>query len=236
MVKARIRKENIFKSVGKEDQREALRGDLKFNPPPGVSFRSHGLFALRERTIVKRRTFASSFSLRSFSERGKKERARDQFKEISKRGDHFQKGNRKSASLCALSFVSVRFRSRKNGRREREEEELLRFRVGRALREERGGAQLPSSSSSSETTRLLTAFFQKRSSAKEGKIDQKLKRTELFRGDGPVAVFIEQSERFFEFGDLLVREFSRHDVFVVVVFLCRVCALRVRNKKSEELV
>ena len=63
-----------------------------------------------------------------------------------------------------------------------------------------------------------------------------MKRTELFRGDGPVAVFIEQSERFFEFGDLLVREFSRHDVFVVVVFLCRVCALRVRNKKSEELV
>lgn len=104
------------------------------------------------------------------------------------------------------------------------------------MRDERGGAQLPSSSSSSETTRLLTAFFQKRSSAKEGKIDQKLKRTELFRGDGPVAVFIEQSERFFEFGDLLVREFSRHDVFVVVVVLCRVCALRVRNKKSEELV
>ena len=146
-----------------------MRGDLKFNPPPGVSFRSHGLFALRERTIVKRRTFASSFSLRSFSERGKKERARDQFKEISKRGDHVQKGNRKSASLCALSFVSVRFRSRKNGRREREEEELLRFRVGRALREERGGAQLPSSSSSSETTRLLTAFFQKNRAQKKGK-------------------------------------------------------------------
>lgn len=38
-----------------------MRGDLKFNPPPGVSFRSRGLFALRERTIVKRRTFASSF-------------------------------------------------------------------------------------------------------------------------------------------------------------------------------
>ena len=186
--------------------------------------------------IVKRRTFTSFFSLRSSSERRKKERARDQFKEISKRGDHFQKGNRKSASLCALSFVSVRFRSRKNGRREREEEELLRFRVGRALRDERGGAQLPSSSSSSETTRLLTAFFQKNRARKEGKIDQKLKRTELFRGDGPVAVFIEQSERFFEFGDLLVREFSRHDVFVAVVFLCRVCALRVRNKKSEELV
>ena len=146
-----------------------MRGDLKFNPPPGVSFRSHGLFALRERTIVKRRTFASLFSLRSFSERGKKERARDQFKEISKRGDHFQKGNRKSASLCALSFVSVRFRSRKNGRREREEEELLRFRVGRALRDERGGAQLPSSSSSSETTRLLTAFFQKNRAQKKGK-------------------------------------------------------------------
>ena len=166
-----------------------MRGDLKFNPPPGVSFRSHGLFALRERTIVKRRTFASFFSLRSFSERGEKERARDQFKEISKRGDHFQKGNRKSASLCALSFVSVRFRSRKNGAREREEEELLRFRVGRSLRDE-SGAQLPSSSSS-ETTRLLTAFFQKNRARKEGKIDQKLKRTELFRGDGPVAVFIE---------------------------------------------
>ena len=97
-------KENIFKSVGKEDQREALRGDLKFNPPPGVSFRSHRLFALREETIVKLRSFASFFSLRSSSERRKKERARDQFKEISKRGDHFQKGNRKSASLCALSF------------------------------------------------------------------------------------------------------------------------------------
>ena len=45
-------------------------------------------------------------------------------------------------------------------------------------------------------------LFPEESSAKEGKIDQKLKRTELFRGDGPVAVFIEQSERFFEFGDL----------------------------------
>ena len=83
---------------------------------------------------------------------------------------------------------------------------------------------------------IVDRLFPEESSAKEGKIDQKLKRTELFRGDGPVAVFIEQSERFFEFGDLLVREFSRHDVFVVVVFLCRVCALRVRNKKSEELV
>lgn len=83
---------------------------------------------------------------------------------------------------------------------------------------------------------IVDRLFPEESSAKEGKIDQKLKRTELFRGDGPVAVFIEQSERFFEFGDLLVREFSRHDVFVFVVFLCRVCALRVRNKKSEELV
>ena len=83
---------------------------------------------------------------------------------------------------------------------------------------------------------IVDRLFPEESSAKEGKIDQKLKRTELFRGDGPVAVFIEQSERFFEFGDLLVREFSRHDVFVAVVFLCRVCALRVRNKKSEELV
>ena len=138
--------------------------------------------------------------------------------------------------MLSLSFPFVSVREKTDDEREEEEEELLRFRVGRALRDERGGAQLPSSSSSSETTRLLTAFFQKRSSAKEGKIDQKLKRTELFRGDGPVAVFIEQSERFFEFGDLLVREFSRHDVFVVVVFLCRVCALRVRNKKSEELV
>ena len=143
-----------------------MRGDLKFNPPPGVSFRSHGLFALRERTIVKRRTFASLFSLRSFSERGKKERARDQFKEISKRGDHFQKGNRKSASLCALSFVSVR---EKTDDEREEEEELLRFRVGSALRDERGGAQLPSSSSSSETTRLLTAFFQKNRARKKGK-------------------------------------------------------------------
>ena len=82
---------------------------------------------------------------------------------------------------------------------------------------------------------IVDRLFPKNRARKEGKIDQKLKRTELFRGDGPVAVFIEQSERFFEFGDLLVREFSRHDVFVVV-FLCRVCALRVRNKKSEELV
>lgn len=137
--------------------------------------------------------------------------------------------------MLSLSFPFVSVREKTDDERE-EEEELLRFRVGRALRDERGGAQLPSSSSSSsETTRLLTAFF-RRISRKEGKIDQKLKRTELFRGDGPVAVFIEQSERFFEFGDLLVREFSRHDVFVVVVFLCRVCALRVRNKKSEELV
>ena len=83
---------------------------------------------------------------------------------------------------------------------------------------------------------IVDRLFPKNRARKEGKIDQKLKRTELFRGDGPVAVFIEQSERFFEFGDLLVREFSRHDVFVAVVFLCRVCALRVRNKKSEELV
>ena len=137
--------------------------------------------------------------------------------------------------MLSLSFPFVSVREKTERERE-EEEELLRFRVGRALRDE-SGAQLPSSSSSSssETTRLLTAFFQKNRARKEGKIDQKLKRTELFRGDGPVAVFIEQSERFFEFGDLLVREFSRHDVFVVV-FLCRVCALRVRNKKSEELV
>lgn len=136
-----------------------MRGDLKFNPPPGVSFRSHGLFALRERTIVKRPTFASFFSLRSFSERGKKERARDQFKEISKRGDHFQKGNRKSASsMCSLfrSFVSVRGKKE----REREEEEPLCFRVFRSLRDE-SGVQPSSSSSSSETTRLLTAFFPK---------------------------------------------------------------------------
>ena len=125
--------------------------------------------------------------------------------------------------MCSLfrSFVSVRGKKE----REREEEEPLCFRVFRSLRDE-SGAQPSSSSSSSETTRLLTAFF-RRISRKEGKIDQKLKRTELFRGDGPVAVFIEQSERFFEFGDLLVREFSRHDVFVVV-FLCCVCALRVR--------
>jgi len=128
--------------------------------------------------------------------------------------------------VLSLSFPFVSVREKTDDERE-EEEELLRFRVGRALRDERGGAQLPSSSSSSETTRLLTAFFQKNRARKEGKIDQKLKRTELFRGDGPVAVFIEQSERFFEFGDLLVREFSRHDVFVVV-FLCCVCALRVR--------
>ena len=237
MVKARIRKENIFKSVGKEDQREALRGDLKFNPPPGVSFRSHGLFALRERTIVKRRTFASSFSLRSFSERGKKERARDQFKEISKRGDHVQKGNRKSASLCALSFVSVRFRSRKNGRRERGgggRTASFSRRTRFARRERRRTASVVVVVI--RNNEIVDRLFPEESSAKEGKIDQKLKRTELFRGDGPVAVFIEQSERFFEFGDLLVREFSRHDVFVVVVFLCRVCALRVRNKKSEELV
>lgn len=237
MVKARIRKENIFKSVGKEDQREALRGDLKFNPPPGVSFRSHGLFALRERTIVKRRTFASFFSLRSFSERGKKERARDQFKEISKRGDHFQKGNRKSASLCALSFVSVRFRSRKNGRRERGgggRTASFSRRTRFARRERRRTASVVVVVI--RNNEIVDRLFPEESSAKEGKIDQKLKRTELFRGDGPVAVFIEQSERFFEFGDLLVREFSRHDVFVVVVFLCRVCALRVRNKKSEELV
>ena len=73
------------KEEEEEEKEEALRGDLKFNPPPGVSFRSHGLFALRERTIVKRRTFASFFSLRSFSERGKKERARDQFKDANRR-------------------------------------------------------------------------------------------------------------------------------------------------------
>ena len=42
------------------------------------------------------------------------------------------------------------------------------------------------------------------------KKEEREERTELFRGDGPVAVFIEQSERFFEFGDLLVGEFSRH--------------------------
>ena len=214
-----------------------MRGDLKFNPPPGVSFRSHGLFALRERTIVKRPTFASFFSLRSFSERGKKERARDQFKEISKRGDHFQKGNRKSASLCALSFVSVRFRSRKNGRRERGGGRTASFsRRTRFARRERRRTASVVVVVVVRNNEIVDRLFPEESSAKEGKIDQKLKRTELFRGDGPVAVFIEQSERFFEFGDLLVREFSRHDVFVVVVFLCRVCALRVRNKKSEELV
>ena len=132
--------------------------------------------------------------------------------------------------MCSLfrSFVSVREKKE----REREEEELLRFRVGRSLRDE-SGAQLPSSSSS-ETTRLLTAFFQKNRARKEGKIDQKLKRTELFRGDGPVAVFIEQSERFFEFGDLLVREFSRHDV--VVVFLFCVCFTRALLSRATKRV
>jgi hypothetical protein len=132
--------------------------------------------------------------------------------------------------VLSLSFPFVSVREKTDDERE-EEEELLRFRVGRALRDERGGAQLPSSSSSSETTRLLTAFFQKNRARKEGKIDQKLKRTELFRGDGPVAVFIEQSERFFEFGDLLVREFSRHDVFVVVFFVLCVCLTRAQQKE-----
>ena len=132
--------------------------------------------------------------------------------------------------MLSLSFPFVSVREKTDDERE-EEEELLRFRVGRALRDERGGAQLPSSSSSSETTRLLTAFFQKNRARKEGKIDQKLKRTELFRGDGPVAVFIEQSERFFEFGDLLVREFSRHDVFVVVFFVLCVCLTRAQQKE-----
>ena len=212
-----------------------MRGDLKFNPPPGVSFRSRGLFALRERTIVKRRTFASFFSLRSFSERGKKERARDQFKEISKRGDHFQKGNRKGASLWALAVVAVRLRSPKRGRRERGGGRTASFsRRTRFARRERRTATVVVVVVI-RNNEIVDRLFPEESSAKEGKIDQKLKRTELFRGDGPVAVFIEQSERFFEFGDLLVREFSRHDVFVAVVFLCRVCALRVRNKKSEEL-
>lgn len=79
----------------------------------------------------------------------------------------------KRFSLCSLfrSFVSVREKKE----REKEEEELLRFRVGRALRDE-SGAQLPSSSSSSsETTRLLTAFFQKNRARKEGKNRPKIK-------------------------------------------------------------
>ena len=55
---------------------------------------------------------------------------------------------------------------------------------------------------------LLTDSFPRNSFKK--KKEEREERTELFRGDGPVAVFIEQSERFFEFGDLLVGEFSRH--------------------------
>jgi hypothetical protein len=70
--------------------------------------------------------------------------------------------------VLSLSFPFVSVREKTDDERE-EEEELLRFRVGRALRDERGGAQLPSSSSSSETTRLLTAFFQKNRARKKGK-------------------------------------------------------------------
>jgi hypothetical protein len=70
--------------------------------------------------------------------------------------------------VLSLSFPFVSVREKTDDERE-EEEELLRFRVGRALRDERGGAQLPSSSSSSETTRLLTAFFQKNRAQKKGK-------------------------------------------------------------------
>ena len=174
--------------------------------------------------IVKRRTFTSFFSLRSSSERRKKERARDQFKEISKRGDHFQKGNRKSASLCALSFGRsfpfAKKGARERGRRTASFSRRTRF----ARRERRRAASVVVVVI--RNNEIVDRLFPKNRARKEGKIDQKLKRTELFRGDGPVAVFIEQSERFFEFGDLLVREFSRHDV--VVVFLCCVCALRVR--------
>ena len=47
------------------------------------------------------------------------------------------------------------------------------------------------------------------------KNDSTTRRTELFRRDGPVAIFIEQSERFLEFGDLLVREFSRHRILLL---------------------
>jgi hypothetical protein len=124
-----------------------------------------------------------------------------------------------------LSLSVVRVRSRKKGARERGRRTALFSRLSLFARRERRTAIVVVVVI--RNNEIVDRLFPEESSAKEGKIDQKLKRTELFRGDGPVAVFIEQSERFFEFGDLLVREFSRHDVFVVV-FLCCVCALRVR--------
>ena len=138
--------------------------------------------------------------------------------------------------MLSLSFPFVSVREKTNDERERGGGRTASFsrRTRFARRERRRTASVVVVVV--RNNEIVDRLFPEESSAKEGKIDQKLKRTELFRGDGPVAVFIEQSERFFEFGDLLVREFSRHDVFVAVVFLCRVCALRVRNKKSEELV
>ena len=136
--------------------------------------------------------------------------------------------------MLSLSFPFAKKRSAREREREREGRTALFSRRTLFARREWRTADKRHRRRHHKQPEIVDRLFP-RIEPKEGEIDQKLKRTELFRGDGPVAVFIEQSERFFEFGDLLVREFSRHDV-VVVVFLCCVCFTRALLSRATKRV
>lgn len=144
-----------------------------------------------------------------------------------------KKATGKALLLCALSLVSVREKKERERERERGGRTALFSRRTLFARREWRTADKRHRRRHHKQPEIVDRLFP-RIEPKEGEIDQKLKRTELFRGDGPVAVFIEQSERFFEFGDLLVREFSRHDA--VVVFLCCVCFTRALLSRATKRV